>query len=299
MTCLRILGVHGVKNHQGGLEPAVAAERLAGWWTSAVRKGLGLSEYGESLLTINMAYYAHRLHLGTAQGEDDPGLLDPDVQELIVSWSKLCGAPQETAQGWLGSPARAAADWVACKWGLDQKIVRILAAAFFREVQTYFTDADRRTAATNDVAAAVESTAPQVIIAHSLGSAVIYETLWAHAHPPIDLLITIGSPLAMPDIVYHRLRPHAGPRGRPPGVVRWINISDPGDFIAIPVGGISGSFRNVGADLTDAIGAFDFHQVGKYLRCGATAGALAAYLPSTDVPGAGGWPAAVRQPPSR
>lgn len=282
MTRLRILGVHGVKNHQGGLEPAKAAERLAGWWSSSVRKGLGFSEDGEDPLTVNMAYYAHRLHLGTAQGEDDPDFLDPDVQELIVSWAKLCGAPQETAQGWLSSPARAAVDWVALKWGLDHKVARILAAAFFREVQTYFTDADRRTAATDDVATAVDSTAPQVIIAHSLGSAVIYETLWAHAHPPIDLLITIGSPLAMPDIVYHRLRPHAGSRGRPPGVARWINIADPGDFIAIPIRGISRSFRNVDADLTDAIGAFGFHQVSKYLRCGATAGVLAAYLPSAD-----------------
>lgn len=282
MTDLKILGVHGVKNYQSGIEPPQAAQRLAEWWRRAVWKGLGLSVDTENPLTVNMAYYAHRLHLGTAQGEDDPGLLDPEVQELIVYWAKLCGAPQETAQGWLSAPARAAVDWVAVKFGLDYKTARILAAAFFREMQTYFTDPDRRAAATNDVATAVDYTAPHVIIAHSLGSAVVYETLWARPHPPVKLLITVGSPLAMPDIVYDRLRPHDGPRGRPPGVARWINIADPGDFIAIPVGGISRNFRNVGADLTDAIGAFSFHQVSKYLRCGAIAGVLASYLPSAD-----------------
>jgi len=275
---LRILGVHGVKNHQVGLEPVQAAERLAGWWRGAVRKGLGLPKEGPDIPSVEVAYYAHRLHLGTAQGDEDPGLLGPELQELIVDWAKLCGAPDETAQGWLSAPARAAVEWVADKFGLDHKPARILAAVFFREVHTYFTDPGRRAAATADVAEAIQHTAPLVVIAHSLGSVVAYEALWAHPHPPIDLLLTVGSPLAMPDIVYHRLNAHEGARRRPPGVAKWINIADPGDVIAVPAGGIPASFHHVTADLTDAIGAFSFHQVTNYLRCGATAGILATYL---------------------
>lgn len=56
-------------------------------------------------------------------------------------------------------------------------------------------------------------------------------------------------------------------------------IADPGDFIAVPIGGITARFQRVAADLTDAIGAFSFHQVSKYLQCGTTAGVLASYLP--------------------
>ena len=163
---------------------------------------------------------------------------------------------------------------MADKYGLEHKPARILASVFFREVQTYFADSDRRTAATADVADAVECLAPQVIIAHSLGSVVAYEALWEHPHPPVQLLLTVGSPLAMPGIVLDRLREHKEPRGRPPGVVKWINIADPGDFIAVPKGGISANFQHVAADLTDAIGAFSFHQVTRYLRCGAVASIL-------------------------
>jgi len=165
---------------------------------------------------------------------------------------------------------------MADKYGLEHRPATNLAAVFFREVHTYFNDGDRRDAAITEVADTIERCSPKIVIAHSLGSVVAYETLWARRnHSPVDLLHMLGSPLAMPDIIYHRLNVHEGTRGRPPGVIRWINISDPGDFIAIPPGGISLNFRYVAADLTDAIGAFSFHQVTKYLRCGATAGVLA------------------------
>ena len=279
MTALRVLGVHGVKNYQPGLTPADAAARLTGWWDSAMRKGLGLPGRRAAALAVRVAYYAHRLHEGTAHGDGDPAVLDGETQVLVGSWAGLFGAPAGVAQGAAGGFARAAADWVAGRYGLDQRAVRVLTASFFGEVQAYFTDDARRGAAIGDVAAAIRELEPHVVIAHSLGSVVAYETLWTYPHPPVDLLITVGSPLAMPNVVYDRLRPHDGPRGRPHGVTRWINIADPGDFIAIPVGGIQRSFQGLSADLTDAVGAFSFHQVGKYLSCGATAGALAACLP--------------------
>jgi hypothetical protein len=275
---VRVLGVHGVKNYQPGLEPGEAAARIAGWWAPAIRKGLGLPDGQPGLVQVDVAYYAHRLQREVAQGEEDPGELDPEAQRLIVAWAKICGAPEETAQGWLTAPARAAVEWVADKYGLDHRPARILTAVFFREVQAYFTDPQRRAAATADVAEAVQRAAAPVIIAHSLGSVVAYEALWAHPHPPVGLLLTVGSPLAMPGIVADRLTARDEPRGRPPGVAAWINIADPGDFIAVPRGGISAGFQHVAADLTDAVGAFSFHQVTRYLRCGATAGALATYL---------------------
>jgi hypothetical protein len=281
---LRVLGVHGVKNHQPGLEPGAAAARLAGWWRPAIHRGLCLPAEQAGRIDVAVAYYAHRLRREVAQGDEDPGELDPEVQRLIVAWAKICGAPEETPQGRLTAPARAAVEWVADTYGLDHRPARILSAVFFREVQTYFTDAARRAAATADVAEAVGRAAPHVVIAHSLGSAVAYEALWAHPHPPVDLLLTVGSPLAMPDIVVDRLTARDEPRGRPPGVAKWINIADPGDVIAVPRGGISAGFRHVAADLTDAIGAFGFHQVTGYLCCGATAGVLATYLPPLSGP---------------
>lgn len=213
---LRILGVHGVRNYQGGLEPLEAADRLGVWWRNAICDGLSLPKEKLDVISVRVAYYAHRLHLRTAQGDEDPGVLDPEVQELIVEWAQLCGAPEETAQGWIMAPARAAVEWLTDRFGLDHKSASILIAAFFREVHTFLSDAGRKAAALSDVAHAIEQNTPHVIIAHSLGSVLSYEALWAYRHAPVDMLVTLGSPLAMTGIIYDRLTSHSGPRRRLP-----------------------------------------------------------------------------------
>src|SRR5262249_15249766 len=80
------------------------------------------------------------------------------------------------------------------------------------EVDSYFTQPGIRTACITEVATAIQHTRPRIVIAHSLGSAVTYDALWTRPHPDSDLLLTVGSPLAMPDIVYPRLCSHPGIR---------------------------------------------------------------------------------------
>jgi hypothetical protein len=92
---------------------------------------------------------------------------------------------------------------------------------------------------------------------------VTYETLWAHPDHDIDLLVTLGSPLAMPGAVLPRLIP---PASRPPRVRRWVNIADVGDIVAIPRAGLRPQFDGVEADLSVVIGPWDFHTAGAYLR---------------------------------
>jgi hypothetical protein len=263
--------VHGVGNLQPALEPQAAAARLASWWTRALLENRA---FDPGRLDVTVAYYAHHLAKTVPQGHDD---IDPAAEPEVLGWARLLGLPDEVPQGQLTRPARAAVDWVARRFGLDTRIARTFVAVFFREVGAYFTTPPARSATQADVAEAIARTQPQVIIAHSLGSVVAYETLWTNEHPPVELLLTLGSPLAMPDLVYDRLQAE---RSRPPGVRRWVNVSDPGDVVAVPRGGIARGFTGLGADLTDAIHAFDFHRVTHYLSCGATQGALAANLTS-------------------
>ena len=97
------------------------------------------------------------------------------------------------------------------------------------------------------------------MVAHSLGSVVTWETLWANPDlEPIDLLITIGSPLALPHVVYQKLTPNptlGGKAARPPQVRRWANLPDPGDLIAIlrPLS----AYFDVDVELQPVIGAFE------------------------------------------
>lgn len=70
----------------------------------------------------------------------------------------------------------------------------------------------------------------QVVVAHSLGTLVAYETLCARPDWAVTDFVTIGSPLAA-DLVHAQLDP--GPSagvGRWPGsVLTWTNVADPDD----------------------------------------------------------------------
>ena len=268
----RVVGVHGIGNHQANMGATEAAALLNQKWSTALRRGLGQ----HAQLEFHVAYYAHHLAADTAQGITHPEHLSQPEQQMLLSWATALGAPAEVAQGRLMTPARQATDWIAHRYGLDHHLVRLLVTTFCREVHTYLNDDDRRSAAQNEVAATITDQHADLVIAHSLGSVVTFETLWAHPDIQVDLLLTLGSPLAMPDVIFPKLRPTPadGAGHRPPGVQRWINITDPGDFIAIPRQ-LGTYFEGVSADLTTPIAIFDMHKVTNYLACTTTAAALA------------------------
>ena len=51
----------------------------------------------------------------------------------------------------------------------------------------------RTARARQTVADAIDRHRPEVVVAHSLGSVVTYETLWAHPGPDVELLVTLGA----------------------------------------------------------------------------------------------------------
>jgi hypothetical protein len=272
MSRTQILGVHGVGNLQPGLDSVAASVRLSGWWQSALRI-LPSAE-----LEFEVYYYAHLVAPPVAQGSGALSLLDDEAGAAVVAWAAQLGAFSETPHGRFTQPARIGADWVAKRFGLDNALVNRFAMAFFSELSNYFSDSQVREMVTSGLAETISRLSPQILIAHSLGSVVAYEALWAHPDCRLDMFLTLGSPLAMPDVVYDRLAEHPGPRGCPPGVRRWINVADYGDIVAIPRGGISRAFRGLAGDVSDSIHAFDFHRVSRYLACPATTGILGALV---------------------
>ena len=72
------------------------------------------------------------------------------------------------------------------------------------------------------------------VVAHSLGSIVAYETLCKLPPGQRHTLITLGSPLGLPNLIFDRLKP-APIKGRgvwPAAVRTWVNITDPHDIVA-------------------------------------------------------------------
>ncbi|MBC6460840.1 hypothetical protein [Actinomadura sp. HBU206391] len=278
-----VVGVHGIWNYSyfrkaGSAEGA--AEVLGREWSDHLRGGLGGRE-----VTARVAYYAHHLHRGTAQGADDVALLDDEAKAMLVRWVELLQPTPQVAQGRLTFRARQALGWLVTRC---DDTARRAATVFAREVSTYLSapESPRRLAAREAVATTIAEAVeaggePVTVVAHSLGSVVTYEALWAHPELRVDLLITLGSPLGMPGVVFERLLPAPvdGCGARPPGVARWVNLADIGDMVAVPRR-LSDRFDGIdhdsdGHDTAVKISWWDFHTVKRYL----TSGALTEHLP--------------------
>jgi hypothetical protein len=260
----RLLGVHGIGKYsyfrKSGSADDAAADLAAEWAASL----------GSEPVTV--AYYAHHLHRGTAQGpQDDPATLEPTAQDFLLGWVDQL-APQAVPQGPRTIRVRQAADWLTRHFG---PAGRLFAMMFCREVHTYLStpDSPRRHRARDAVIDAIEAHRPTVVVAHSLGSVVTYEALWHRPDLDVPLLVTLGSPLAMPGVVLERLCPPE--RGKPPGVRRWVNLADVGDLVALPRIGLGQAFTGVAQDIPVTIGTWDFHTVGAYLRAPTVREALA------------------------
>ncbi len=75
----------------------------------------------------------------------------------------------------------------------------------------------------------------RILIGHSLGSIVAYEYLCRYQPPGIELLVTLGSPLGIPNVIFNRLTPNPSQLGGawPGAVTRWVNVADPDDVVAL------------------------------------------------------------------
>lgn len=93
-----------------------------------------------------------------------------------MSWVKQLMPSGHIAQGQKTARARQAADWLTRNFGAT---ARTFAMAFTRGVHTYLSERDsvRRTKTRLTVANALAEHRPDVLVAHSLGSVVAYETL--------------------------------------------------------------------------------------------------------------------------
>jgi pimeloyl-ACP methyl ester carboxylesterase len=146
------------------------------------------------------------------------------------------------------------------------------------QAAAYLQRPEVRTAARGRVEAAVGSDT-QVVVAHSLGTLVAYETLCAHPEWTVTDLVTIGCPLGG-DMIHDLLDP--GPAdgvGAWPGSVRtWTNIADPDDPAARNA--LSGRFVGEIVELHVDNG-HRVHDPEPYLNNRWTGGAVAAGLART------------------
>jgi hypothetical protein len=102
-----------------------------------------------------------------------------------------------------------------------------------KQVRRFLHDPEMKQAILQRVSEKV-STNTRVIIGHSLGSVVAYEALCEHPEWNVHTLVTLGSPLGIPGLIFDSLtpKPEKG-RGAWPNVKQWFNIADKGDIVAL------------------------------------------------------------------
>jgi hypothetical protein len=266
----RILAIHGVRNYRNGDPPVHGSQRIAAAWHAALSPHLPGRR-----LDLQAAYYADRLR-SDAQGDELRGqnLAEQElIDQLLADWAAAWQITTADDQGPLTVPLRVLFGKVAERAGpgANPGLVDHAARLFFPEVARYLGYAPdgrpHRHAVRHRVAQALTAHQPDVVIAHSLGTVVAYETLHAYPDQQVPLLITLGSPLALPGAIFPRLdpAPTAGTGRKPPGVERWIDLADTGDVIAVPRGALPRVFTGVDEHHEITIGLLALHDVGKYL----------------------------------
>lgn len=243
-----IVCVHGIGQQRGG-----EALLLKDWWPAMSD---GLSRAGAAGLVaesqVAAAYYGDLFRPpGRFLAAGDPPYTAADVedgfeQELLAAWWRSAAesdpavAPPDLAGSLLAVPRSVQAGLLALSGSKFFANMALRAmVADLKQVRAYLFDEHTRTAVRTRIDTLITDET-RVVVAHSLGSVAAYEALCARPGHNVRALITLGSPLGIPNLVFHRLRPapsgHGGPlRGAWPGGEHlvWTNLADSGDVVAL------------------------------------------------------------------
>jgi hypothetical protein len=236
----RVVLVHGVAQQFKGPEslratcaPALCdGVRLAGG--SLVPEDVSVAFYGDAFRPVGA-------RSASLPDYDTSDIVSPFEQELLRAWWQEAAAVDPNVLDKREMTRARTPNWV------QRAVYALSGSRFFaglaeramigalKQVSTYFIDPDSRRDIQRRVLDAItwETT---VVVAHSLGSVVAYESLCSARNTSVTTLVTLGSPLGLRNLVFDRLVPTpVDGRGAWPGAVqRWTNVADRGDVVANP-----------------------------------------------------------------
>ena len=237
-----IVCIHGIGQQLKG------EETLASEWRVALRDGMRRAGAREDELPSNemiaVAFYGH---LFRGKGADPPGeLVDIDEgleADLLTAWSSEAERDEigsadsnvespTTKAGWAPQQVQSLAIALLRRRFFAELTDRLLVGAL-KQVKWYLTDPAIRQSARERLSCLL-GPETRLVVAHSLGSIVAYEVLCSAAVPVAPALVTIGSPLGLPNLIFDRLDPKpVEDRGCWPGnTISWTNVADRHDIVA-------------------------------------------------------------------
>ncbi|MGH3896889.1 MAG: hypothetical protein ACRDTA_01295 [Pseudonocardiaceae bacterium] len=280
----RVVVVHGINSTYGG------PGSMAQVWVPGLLDGVGLAGYGGRLAVgdIGCVFYGDVFRRsGRLLGEDEASVLsaedvDGDEAAWLAAWWQHASEvdptvipPGRRTLGGVGGVQAALAALAGSKFlaGVGEGLLIL----WLKQVKAYFTRPEVREKIQHRFAEAIGCDT-EVVVAHSLGSVVAYEALCAHPDWPVARLVTLGSPLAIRNMILDRLTPKPSRcEGRwrgmwPGGVGAWVNIADRIDFVAL-VKTLAPTF---GASVVDVEinNGVRLHDVRRYLSAAETGKAV-------------------------
>lgn len=237
----RVVFVHGIGKQQDGEDTLVRS------WLPALTDGLRRA--GHTVLLdpsdVAMAFYGDLFRpTGRLLAVGDPAYTAADVEE---------GFERELLLAWWAEAARTdpgvvppdASDTLAATPRSVQSALRALSGSKFfadvalrsmvadlKQVRGYLLDPRTRASVRARVRDAIGPDT-RVVVAHSLGTVVAYEVLCALTPHRITALVTLGSPLGIPNLVFDRLDPAPGRWPGPAETLTWTNLAATGDAVAL------------------------------------------------------------------
>jgi hypothetical protein len=238
-----VVGVHGIaQQFRGGYQ-------LGTVWFDGLRDGLAAAGYEPvaSVLArtdIRVAFFGDLFRPLGAKAGGEPPYRPTDVEpglerDLLETWYEavvqqhLPLAPEQQAKGLGRMPAQMMLNrLLQCRTfsGVAQRAL----IGNLKQVAQFLADTSVKAQVLAKVHEEVDDST-RVVIGHSLGSVVAYEYLCRYRPSSVELLVTLGSPLGIPNLVFDRLTPTpADGLGAWPGAVAsWANIADRDDIVAL------------------------------------------------------------------
>ncbi len=239
----KIVGIHGIAQQYRG------PYDLADVWLAGVRNGLfaaGHDDVARALSPgdLRVAFFGDLFRPPGTMAATDPPYTASDIRsdlERNLLTALYNAAVAEDPE--LGKPTAAmgagavSVQFMLTRLARSKTFTRVAQRAFIRnlkQVTAFLGDPDVRQRVLGRVRDQVGPDT-RVVIGHSLGSVVAYEYLCLEQPKPVELLVTVGSPLGIPNVVFDKLtpKPVAGVGAWPGRVARWVNVAARDDVVAL------------------------------------------------------------------
>jgi PGAP1-like protein len=230
----KIIGIHGLANKP-------EKELLTHWWLSAINEGLSWINAGVQLSPddFQMQYWASKMYIKplTENSRNKKFKLSQTYQPSPT-------APEEYDAGLLDYARINVSDYIddyLDKVGFIDYIADALLAVKLKDLAVYWNETRAfigRKTAKQYLCSQLKKTLAEnqgdeiLLIAHSMGSIIAYDTLVMNPDLKVDTLITIGSPLGLPRVKRRALSGNEYPV-IPDNIGQWYNFADKRDVVAV------------------------------------------------------------------